>query len=180
MKTKSRVDGNAAFSLYIALGVNRSYELVGRHFGVSKRTIVAVARRESWSRRLAEIDVAARKIADQEFGETLAETRERHLRLVRAMSMRAARAIQKHELESAWDGIRAAEIAVKLERVILGLVAERTSLSVEATTRAEMDKFLQPAEDAEDLGNADDLGDAAIDDDGDERDDVDEDEGGTL
>lgn len=139
-----------AFSFYVALGADRSYQRVADHFGVSKRGIIKVADRENWAERLDAIEESVRGRIDERLGETLEEMQARHLKLLRAMAGRAARAIQEHPLSSGMDGIRAAEMIIKLERLVAGEASDHSQLTVEQITRQEVDRLLVRADDEPD------------------------------
>jgi len=70
------------------------------------------------------------------------EVRDRHLMTIRAMHARALTALKQYPITSAMDGIRAAELTVKLERLVLGESSERTEMTVERVTREEIDRLL--------------------------------------
>jgi ribosome-binding ATPase YchF (GTP1/OBG family) len=134
--------GSDAFGYYVALGDDRSYSAVASHFEVSKRAVVKAAAREDWASRLQEIDQEAREKADQKLGETLSEMRSRHQKLLRAMSTRAANALRAYPLTSGMEAMKAAEMVIKLERLILGEPSQRSTLSVEQVTRREVESLL--------------------------------------
>lgn len=145
-----------AFAFYVGLGAERSYQAVAEHFGVTKRTIVRAATREGWTARLAAIEASAQERADAKLAEGLAQTRERHLKLLRAMASRAAQAIQAYPLTNGMEGMRVAEMTIRLERLIMGEPTERAGISVEQITRSEIERLLvvdptSPAPSAEDL-----------------------------
>ena len=112
------------------------------HFGVSKRGVVNVAAREKWRERLEAIERSTQERVDQRLGEDLEEMQLRHLKLLRGIAGRAAKAIQEYPLTSGMEGMRAAEMVIKLERVIAGEATERSQLTVEQVTRQEIDKLL--------------------------------------
>ncbi len=53
-----------AFDHYFSLGPPRSYQAVAERYGVTKRAVTNLARREDWQRRLTEIEAKARDEAD--------------------------------------------------------------------------------------------------------------------
>jgi hypothetical protein len=135
-----------AFAFYVAMGEERTYQLVAEHYGCSKRAVVYVARREDWSGRLAKIEEAARKRVDKKLAIEQGEVDLRHRKMLRAMAARAAQAIQEHSLATGMEGIRAAEITIKLERLIAGEPNERSAVKVEQVTRQEIDRLIAPVE----------------------------------
>lgn len=148
-----------AFEYYVGLGPERSYQAVADHYGVTKRAVVKHASKRQWSARLAKIEAEARERSDKRLASTIEEMRSRHLKTLRAMNQRALQALQQYPLNSGMEAMRAAEMAIKLERLIAGEPSERTAVSVEEVTRREINSFLEVAEEEEE------------DDDGDEGDD---------
>jgi hypothetical protein len=116
-----------AFEHYVALGPQRSHQAVAEHYGVSKRAVSKCAVREGWSERLARIEKESRERSDERIGNALDEMRERHLKTLRAMNVRALAALKQFPLESGMEAMRAAEMAIKLERLVLGEPTERTA-----------------------------------------------------
>ena len=45
-----------AFDYYFSLGPGRSYQQVADRYGVTKRAVTALAKRESWQARLADVE----------------------------------------------------------------------------------------------------------------------------
>ena len=111
------------------------------------------------SRRGPREEKLARETANAKLANDLADMQVRHGKLIKAMAARAAQAIQQYPLTDGMDAIRAAEIAIKLERVIAGEPSERSELTVAETTKREIERFLaptQPEPDEEGDGDGDD------------------------
>ena len=60
-----------AFDFYFSLGPPRSYQTVADKYGVTKRAVTNLAKREDWQQRLAEIEAKAREEADKKRTHTL-------------------------------------------------------------------------------------------------------------
>lgn len=131
-----------AFDFYVGLGSSRSYRHVATKYGISKRAVTKHAARENWPERIAKIEVEARDKADKKLAETLEETRERHLRMLRAMAARALEGLKRFQATTAMEAARMADMTIKLERVIAGEPNERTALSLEEVTRREIQDLL--------------------------------------
>ena len=58
------------------------------------------------------------------------------------MNARALEALKTYPLRTGWDGIRAAEAAVKLERLIIGEPTDRSAVSVESVVRREYERWM--------------------------------------
>jgi len=139
-----------AFEFYMGLGPTRSYAAVAEKYGVTKRAVVKHAAREKWSERLETVQREARDELDKRLAGALAEMNERHMKMLRAMASRAVAGMKEHPLGTGMEAIRAAELVIKLERLVAGEASERTSLNVEEVTRQEMQRWLVPAGDTED------------------------------
>ncbi len=146
----SRKLGIDTFEHYFALGPGRSYQAVADHFAVSKRAVTDLARRERWQERIAQREQMARASADRKAVETLEQMTERHVAMLKAMGARAIHALKEHPLSSGMEAIRAAELVIKLERVIRGEPSERTELTVEEVTKREMDRWLTAEPESDD------------------------------
>ena len=142
-----------AFDCYVSMGEGRSYEKVASKYGVSKRAITDCAKREKWAERLDNIEEESRRKSDEKLVEAIQEMRERHLRTIKAMNGRALEAMREYPLASGMEAMKAAEMAIKLERLIAGEPTERTA-SVEEITRREVQSLLV-VEETDDGGEED-------------------------
>ena len=144
-----------AFDFYASLGTDRSYQAVAKQFGASKRAVQNCADREEWTKRLEKIERESRDRADKRIGETLDDIRERHLKTLRAMNGRAIEGLKSFPITSGMDAMRASEMVIKLERLIIGEPTERNAVSVEETIKREYERWLtdsnddDPADDSE-------------------------------
>jgi hypothetical protein len=132
-----------AFDFYAAQGEHRSYQATADKFGVSKTAITKCAKREGWGERLAKIEADARAISDRNLTESLAEMQERHLKIVKAMSARVLSGLRDYPLADGMDAIRAADMVIKLERLLAGEASKRTELSIQDITRHEIRTLLR-------------------------------------
>ena len=89
-----------------------------------------------------EIEREAQARSDKALAESVAEIRARHLKMLKGIAGRAVKAIAEHPLNSGMEGVRAAEIVIKLERIIAGEPSERTEHMIAETTRREIDRFV--------------------------------------
>jgi hypothetical protein len=113
-----------SFERFVALGPGRSYAKLAAALGTSKRSVVARASKEGWSGRLARIEAEARQQHDARAAEDLRAINERHLKMVRAVQGRAIEALRTMPMGNAVAAARALDVAVKLERVILGIARQ--------------------------------------------------------
>lgn len=139
-----------AFEYYLSMGSARSYQKVADHYGVVKRTVNDRAVSEGWSKRLAAIEQRAREMFDERAADIRVEARERHLKILKAIEGRAVQALQKQEIDSGFAAVKALEVAIKLERVILGETTENLGVSMQEVTRREVETFLARADEPED------------------------------
>jgi hypothetical protein len=135
-----------AFAAYVNLGPGRSYQAIADEYGVHKRTVVRTAEREEWAARLAAIERKAREAVDEKLAGELQDRKLRQRKLVVAIASRAAKALFDFPLKSGFEGIRAAELAIKLERLLDGEATENTSVDLEAVIRKECAELLSVEE----------------------------------
>ena len=121
-----------AFDFYVSLGIDRSYQAVATHYGSSKGAVTALAKRDDWQHRLVTVEEKARSRANEKAVETLEQVNDRHLKIARALQGKALEALRSMSLQEARDVIRAIDLGVRQERVILGEPSDRTVLTVDA------------------------------------------------
>ncbi len=97
----------------------RSYETVANHFGVSKRTVCTRAGREQWRARIAKIEAQARDQFDEKQAESLQAINARHVKTARFILAKGIEALRSMPLLSAMSAVRAIEIAIKVERLVV-------------------------------------------------------------
>lgn len=134
-----------AFTFYAGLGPGRSYQAVADHFGVTKRSVTRRASEDNWQDRLAAIEKTARERTDAALAETIEQVNARHLKILRAIQGRALQAIQGMPLTTGMEGVRALDLAIRQERLILGEPSDRSSVSIEETIKREYETWLKPA-----------------------------------
>ena len=139
---KRKLPGEA-FDFYVGLGVGRSYQAVADHFSVSKGAVTALAKRDAWQDRLAKIEAEARSKSNQKAVETLEQVNDRHLRIARSLQAKALEALRNLSLEDARDVIRALDLGVKQERLILGEPTDRQAQTVEEIVERESKRWLR-------------------------------------
>ena len=120
-----------AFELYVSLGEGRSYQAVAEKYSVTKQAVTKCAARESWQQRIAQMEAKVREQSEKKATETMAAVRERHLAASRIVLGKGLEALRNMSLESAMEAVKAIDLAMKQERLILGEPSERTALSVE-------------------------------------------------
>lgn len=121
-----------AFAIYRDMGMARSYTAVAQELQKSGTLIRRWAGRWSWEQRVdaydAHIDEQARKKHEAE----RVAMSERQYRLARAMSTRVAESMQsmidKKEVLTHSDIPRWLDTAVRIERLVMGEVTERTEV----------------------------------------------------
>jgi hypothetical protein len=145
-----RLDDDAAFNYYVALGPTRRHSQVAAKFEMSRRTVTKAARRGGWSARLQKIESDARAISDQAAAESMAQVRDRMLKMTRFIGVRGLQALQRFELEDAPSAIKAIETSIRLERMLLGEPSDTTGVTIEAITRREIDMYLEEGDVSDD------------------------------
>lgn len=133
---------NDAFDYFFSLGPGRTLAAVAAHFGVSAKTVQRHARADKWDGRAADRERQVRAISDKKAIETLADANERHLKIARIIQRNALEALARKAVDGGMDAVRALDIAVKQERLILGEPTERTGSDVESIIKREYERWL--------------------------------------
>jgi len=69
--------------LHGSLAASRSYQAVAERFGVTKRAVTNLAKRENWQKRLLQVEAEARERLDQKKVNAQEAVKDRHLRALR-------------------------------------------------------------------------------------------------
>ncbi len=133
-----------AFSYYVGLGLDRSYQALADHYAVSKQAVVKAAKRDRWQERLVEIERKAQEGADQRAVDNLEAMNGRHLKTLQAIQARALEALRTMPLASAMEAVRALDMCITKERLVRGEPSDRTAVSVEDAIRREYDRWMVP------------------------------------
>jgi hypothetical protein len=131
-----------AFSIYLGLGVGRSYGLVAKQLGVSKRAIAARAEKESWQARIAEEEQKARARAEKQAAESIETSNEKHLKVLRYIQGKSIEALKTMPIENAMDAVKAYSLALDKERLIRGGANDQAASRIEQITRDEIRSLL--------------------------------------
>jgi len=131
-----------AFDFYFSLGPGRSYQAVAAKYGVTKRAVTDLAKREAWQKRIEDLHEKARQSATEKALESLEEMNERHLAALRIIELRALAALKGIPLNSALAAVRALDVAIRQERAIRGDSGEGGGASVEQIIRGEYAKWM--------------------------------------
>ena len=131
-----------AFDFYFSLGPGRSYQAAADRYGVSKRAVTSLAKREDWQRRLLEIESKARESSDKKKEHVLEAAYERHMKALRLVFGKGIEALNRMVIDSPADAMRAIRMAIQEERVALGEPTERTAVSIEDTIRREYERWM--------------------------------------
>ena len=135
-----------AFDHYVALGEGRSYAAVAERYGVTKQAVTKCAARERWQQRLSQIEAKSRVQSERNALEGMAAIRERHFAAARVIQAKALEALRSMSLESALDAVRALDIGIKQERILLGEPSERTAISIEEVIKREYERWMAEPE----------------------------------
>jgi hypothetical protein len=131
-----------AFDHYYALGPSRTLAAVAAHFQVAAKTVQRRAQADQWAARVQDRDRQVRAASDKKAVETLADVNERHLKFARAIQRKAIEGMTRLNLDTAMDCIRALDIGLKQERLVLGEPTENTNVNVEAIIKREYERWL--------------------------------------
>lgn len=153
-----KLDPEGAFDLYVRMGPSRSYSAVAQQFGVTKRSVTKCASKHGWSRRLQEIEAQARERQETSLVDAVDEMNQRHLKVAKLLQHKALDALRSLPIDSAMGAVRALDIGVKQERLVLGEPTDRNAVAVEDVIRREAARWIGTAAQGE---GWDDLGDAS-------------------
>ena len=119
-----------AFEHYFALGVERSYRAVAEHFEVSKTAVANFAEREGWQDRVLEREEKAREALDKKAVESIEQMTGRHLRICKFVEKKALETLRSSPLSSSMDAVRALQICMRQEALVMGRPAERVPMDL--------------------------------------------------
>lgn len=111
------------FQRFLDLGPGRSYSKLAAALAVSKRSVVARASKEGWQVRLAQIEAAAQRQTEERAVEDVVAVDAKHLRMARAIQARALESLRNSPLGNGTAAVRALDVAIRIERAILGRTA---------------------------------------------------------
>ena len=134
-----------AFTYYFSLGPDRSYERVATRYGVTKRAVTRFAHRDRWQERLLEAERKAREDADQKAAKAIEAMNERHLKAARFLQTKALTELQQKPLSEAISAVKAFEVGIRTERLVLGEPSERTEMDVAQIIKREYERWMAPA-----------------------------------
>jgi hypothetical protein len=148
-----RVPANA-FDTYFRLGRERSYQQIADYFGVSKKTVVALAKSQGWQERVMRMEQDAARKSDSQAVEDLATMRDRHLKMIQVVQGKALEALKSMPINNAHQAVQALMKAIEQERLVRGEPTDRTVLSIEETVKNEYERWLMRGT-SDELGYAD-------------------------
>lgn len=145
-----------AFEFYVGLGPGRSYTATAAHYGVHRRSLVRVAKKHNWQARLRDIETEAQEQAKQRLTESYSAVTERHLKTLRAIQARALQALQKMPLSTGMQAVRALDLAIKGEQIIMRPAQEKQG---RGTTLEDLVTRARELEEAGEVPESEDQGD---------------------
>ena len=141
-----------AFEYYLELGMDRSYQSVADHFGVSKVAVVNRGKKERWQDRLRNLERRSRERSEHKALDDMDAVRQRQLKAARYVQTRALEAMRTLPAEKAARLASALSVGWKHELLLLGEPTERQS-NVEEIIRREYEEWMSPEEDDGAEGN---------------------------
>lgn len=129
-----------AYEYYLSLGLKRSYVAVAKQYGVSKAAVTSLAAKERWQERIRDSEAKARATTDKKQVESMEEIRERHLRSARLMQAKALETLRTMRLEDAMSAVKALDLGMRNERLLLGEPTERSE-NIELIIRSEHERW---------------------------------------
>ena len=139
-----------ALAYYVSMGPDRSYQKVAEHYGVTKRAIVNVAKRDRWQAQVEELEHTAREDAREKMRATIEATYEQHMKALRLVFGKGVEALKAMAIDTPADAMKAIQLAIREMRVALGEPTDRTAVSVEDTIRREYERWMTVADSSDD------------------------------
>jgi hypothetical protein len=130
-----------AFTFYMGLGPDRSYQKVAERFGVSKRAVSKRAQADDWASRAEKIQAESRARQDAGIVDAFDEMNQRHLKVLKVIQGKALEALRTLPLERATDAVKALELVMKQERIARGDPDEGNE-TVEQLIKREYERWL--------------------------------------
>ncbi len=144
---RKKVDPEQAFKLWAALGPTRTYSEVAREMGCEDSTILRMARRMAWDKRLARIEAPQREQDEDELRQLVQEMNARHIEVARVLVTKGIEALQYLEPTSVAEALRLVETGAKLERQARGEPDSKKQITVEAILRERFKELVvEPAD----------------------------------
>ncbi len=138
-----------AFAYFMSLGPGRSYQKVAEHYGVTKRAIVNVAKRDRWQAQVEELEHAAHEDAREKMKSTIEATYEQHMKALRLVFGKGVEALKGMAIDNPADAMKAIQLSIRGMRVALGEPTDRTAVTVEETIRREYERWMVVGGDAD-------------------------------
>ncbi len=135
-----------AFHFYAEMGMERSYQAVADHYGVSKVAVVKRAKKGNWQARLRELEARAREEADKKAVDSLEVVHARQLKAARYLQSKAVEAMKSLPPERAVKAAAALNIGWKHELLLRGEPTERQA-NVEEIIKRETRELLKVVND---------------------------------
>lgn len=120
-----------AYSYYLGLGASRSYALVAKHYGCSKRSVTVRAVRDGWTAKLKASQKRLVAVVEMATEESVAQMCERHLAQLQLVQRKAMDALATFPIETAADAVRLMILALRHERLVRGEYTGKTSVSMD-------------------------------------------------
>lgn len=144
-----------AFAYYVSLGPGRSYQKVAEHYGVTKRAVTNLAKRERWQEQVEELEHAAHDSAKEKMRSEIEATYAQHLKALKLVFGKGVEALKGMAIDTPADAMKAIQLAIRETRVQLGDPTDRTAISLEETIKREYERWMTVVDDDEDADDGD-------------------------
>lgn len=131
-----------AFEYYFSLDKTRSHKAVAKHYKVSPRAVTALAVKENWKSKIADLERRARERLDEKILETIEDMNGRHLKTARFLQRKGLETLQSMPITSAMDAVRTLALGVDRERLIRGEPTDRSAVNIEQKIRSEYENWM--------------------------------------
>ena len=132
---RRRVNPEQAWTLWAGMGPTRSYSAVAKELGVADSTILRLARKGGWNRRLTALEKPVREDEDKKLQVAVREMNERYLSIAKGLAEKGADALAYLVPDSVPQALKMIDLAAKLERQALGEPDSKKTLTIETILR---------------------------------------------
>lgn len=132
---RRRVDPEEAWSLWAGMGPTRSYSAVAKELGVADSTILRLARKGGWDRRLAQLEKPVREDEEKKLQVAIREMNDRYLSIAKGLAEKGAEALAYLVPDSVPQALKMIDLAAKLERQALGEPDSKKVVTIEQVLR---------------------------------------------
>lgn len=133
----------SAFDFYWRLGPKRTIAAVAEEYDCSREAVENRAEWDQWRERLTAIERGVVDGIQRAAIREVLDMNERHLEAVRTIQRQALLQLQKKPIDNTPDALRALDMALKHERLVLGQPTEHTQIGIGDVIKRELADWVE-------------------------------------